>query len=41
LSELFKAVGLFEMEHRVPGEGKPPVIYVRDARHHHRAGPAA
>ncbi|KAJ9142657.1 NYN and OST-HTH/LOTUS domain protein [Pleurostoma richardsiae] len=30
LSELIIATGLFEVEQRTPGAGKPPVMYVRD-----------
>jgi uncharacterized LabA/DUF88 family protein len=31
LSDLIAATTLFEMERRIPGEGKPAVIYVRDS----------
>ncbi len=32
LSDLVAATGLFELDRRYPGEGKPPVIFLRDNR---------
>ncbi len=34
LSDLIAATTLFVMDRRSPGDGKPPIIYVRDKRHH-------
>ncbi|MEU3019566.1 NYN domain-containing protein [Nocardiopsis sp. NPDC007018] len=33
LSDLLAATTLFELDRRVPGDGKPAVIYARDIRH--------
>ncbi len=33
LSDLMAATGLFDLDRRLPGDGKPAVIYARDKRH--------
>lgn len=33
LMGLVEAIGLFDVDKRDPGDGKPPVIYVRDQRY--------
>ena len=39
LSDLMAAITLFDLDRRVPGGGKPAVIYARDKRHPRLAPP--
>jgi hypothetical protein len=39
LSDLLAAATLFDLDGRVPGDGKPAVIYARDRRHLAQAPP--
>ena len=39
LSDLMAAITLFDLDRRVPGDGKPAVIYARDKRHPRLAPP--
>ncbi|MET8050258.1 NYN domain-containing protein [Streptosporangium sp. NPDC005286] len=34
LSDLMAATALFELNRRIPSDGKPAIVYVRDKRHH-------
>jgi uncharacterized LabA/DUF88 family protein len=40
LSDLMAATALFDLDRRLPGDGKPAVLYVRDKRHPAQAPPS-